>query len=77
MSGLSGEVRFDQEGFRSNFDVEVYELVAFGRVPVAKYNAKTGLVYSRTIHTSVKVQDDTIRNAHLRIISSLVRISIL
>lgn len=41
--GLSGEVRFGQFGNRSNFDLEVFELITNGLNKIGTWNSQKGL----------------------------------
>lgn len=76
MSGLSGEVRFDPESLRSIFNIEVYEVVGYDCEPIAKYNSMKGLVYTRSKQTQDADKHTSIKYAHLKVISSIVCISL-
>lgn len=72
MQGLTGEVRFDNEGLRTQFTLDIVELSPSGLITVGQWNSTAGLNMSRTYENTVEFDDNSLRNKTFRVITSLV-----
>lgn len=72
--GLTGEVRFDNEGLRTQFAVDIVELSSAGLITVGNWNSSKGLNMTRLpINRSVdQSSSDTFSNRTFVVITSMV-----
>lgn len=76
LQGLTGEIKFDQKGQRSNFTLELIE-IDDGVEPIGTWNYFSGLSLTRSISsmgekTEIIPENFSIRSKHLRVLIALV-----
>ncbi|XP_050308479.1 glutamate receptor ionotropic, kainate 2-like [Anthonomus grandis grandis] len=69
--GLTGHIEFNNEGYRSVFGLQVYELREGGIINVATYNSSTGLNVTRVHQPSKEFDPFSLRNKTFTVIISL------
>lgn len=69
--GLSGDIHFDQKGYRSNFQVEVIELATDGIRKIGTWNSTDGLYLARAV-PSVDESILSLRNKTFVVLTALV-----
>ena len=52
MTGLTGKIKFDQHGIRSDFVLEIVELKKDGLIKVGEWNEKSGVNFTRNFTES-------------------------
>ncbi len=72
MEGLSGNIRFDSRGFRSDFDLEIVELKKEGLVKVGTWNQGSGANFTRNFTESYSEIVESLHNKTLVITTILV-----
>lgn len=74
MKGLTGPIRFDHQGFRSDFFVDIIELREGGITKVGNWSLADGLNISKTNPNPVYDGDEdmALRNLSLVVITALV-----
>lgn len=70
--GLTGEVRFDNEGLRKQFTVDIVELTPSGLITVGQWNATDGLHMSRPAEPPASEEEGSLRNKTFVVITALV-----
>lgn len=70
--GLTGNIEFNNEGYRSVFGLQVYEIREGGIINVASYNSTQGLNVTRQHHVEVVYDADSMKNKTFVVIISLV-----
>ena len=73
MEGLSGNIRFDSRGSRSDFDLEIVELKKEGLVKVGMWNQGSGANFTRNFTESYSEIVESLHNKTLIITTILVR----
>lgn len=71
--GLSGEIQFDQKGYRSNFQIELIELVSDGIKKIGTWNTSDGLYLERS-HPVIDESVLSLRNKTFFVLTALVRL---
>ncbi|XP_063242513.1 glutamate receptor ionotropic, kainate 2-like isoform X1 [Bacillus rossius redtenbacheri] len=72
--GLSGLVQFDNEGFRSNFKLDVLKLTSAGLKQVGNWHSAEGLNVSNVIEDEpLSTDENTLRNKTLIVLISLTK----
>lgn len=75
--GLTGDIRFDVQGKRTDFVVGIIELASAGILKVGTWNSTTGLNFSRLfVESSAQFDASSLKNMTFRVLTSLVRIII-
>lgn len=71
--GLSGDVQFDQQGNRENFQLELLELASDGLKKVGTWNSTKGIqsIRGKTIESS-QTDGDVLRNKTLLVLTVIV-----
>nr|WJJ63364.1 glutamate receptor ionotropic 6 [Pachyrhinus yasumatsui] len=69
--GLTGPIEFNNEGHRSVFGLQVYEIREGGIIDVASWNSSEGLNVTRKYHVPQILDEDSLRNKTFVIIISL------
>ncbi|XP_060524732.1 glutamate receptor ionotropic, kainate 2-like [Cylas formicarius] len=69
--GLTGNIQFNQEGHRSSFGLQVYELREGGIIDVAYWNSSTGLNMTKNYSPPVVEDQDSMRNKTFIIVITL------
>lgn len=63
MKGLTGLIKFDNQGFRSQFELDLIELTGEGLKEIGTWNSSLGLNLTRTpIFSAQAAGDDTVAN---------------
>ncbi|XP_024216292.1 glutamate receptor ionotropic, kainate 2 isoform X2 [Halyomorpha halys] len=53
MKGLTGVIKFDNQGFRSNFELDIIELTKNGLQKIGSWNSTEGINFTRTYHEMI------------------------
>ena len=61
MEGLSGKIRFDGAGFRSDFQLDIVELKREGLVRVGKWDPSNGANFTRNYS---KISNEVVESLH-------------
>lgn len=73
VQGLTGDVKFDNQGYRTNFAVDVVELTSSGIAKIATWNSTDGLNISRKFEAAGVIEDGgTLRNKTFIVLTTLV-----
>lgn len=72
IEGYSGEVKFDNEGFRSDFTMEIIELTEGGLTKIGTWSSKDGAYVKRNPKIDENIVEGSLQNVHFRIITALV-----
>lgn len=73
--GLTGDIRFDVQGKRTDFVVGIIELASAGVLKVGTWNSSTGLNFSRIyVESSAEFDASSLKNMTFRVLTSLVKI---
>ena len=75
MEGLTGKIRFDTLGFRSDFHLDIVELKKEGLVKVGTWNHGAGVNFTRNYTESYSEIVESLHNKTLKITTILVSIS--
>lgn len=63
MTGLTGMIKFDNQGFRSHFELDLIELTGDGLKDIGSWNSSWGLNLTRTpVFTQTADTDETVAN---------------
>lgn len=74
MNGLSGQIKFDTQGFRTNFLLEVIELTQSGINKVGVWNSTEILNISRPIiEETPKIIEGSLKDKSFKVLVALVR----
>ncbi|GJQ74508.1 hypothetical protein Trydic_g21375 [Trypoxylus dichotomus] len=74
VKGHTGIIRFDPEGYRSDFEVEIIELTTDGLIKIGTWNTTTGLKIQRPlIEDVIPEDDDSLVGEHFYVITVLTR----
>ena len=77
MEGLTGNIKFDTLGFRSDFVLEVVELKKEGLVKVGAWNQGQGINFTRNYTETYNEVVESLHNKTLKITTILVSTTIL
>ncbi|XP_076267436.1 glutamate receptor ionotropic, kainate 3-like [Rhynchophorus ferrugineus] len=69
--GLTGPIEFNNEGFRSTFNLQIYELREGGITTVALWNSSEGLNITKKFDEPLELGKDSMRNKTFTVIISL------
>lgn len=72
MQGLTGEVKFDNEGLRKHISVDMVELTSSGLIKVGNWHSTDGLNISRVAEKSSNIDDSSLKNRTFVVITALV-----
>ena len=72
--GLSGELQFDQQGNRENFQLEILELTPVGLKTVGLWNGKEIQSLRTKLAESGPIDPNILQNKTLRVLTVIVRI---
>lgn len=73
MKGLTGVIKFDHQGFRSDFSLDIVELSKDGLRKVGTWNSTEGVNYTRTYGDSQREIVEILQNKTLVVTAILVR----
>ena len=76
MRGLTGNIKFDQHGMRTDFHLEIVELQETGLVKVGAWNDIYGVNMSRNVDDTFMENEESIQNKTLVVTTIKVSISI-
>ncbi|XP_048512589.1 glutamate receptor ionotropic, kainate 2-like [Athalia rosae] len=71
MRGLTGLIKFDPAGYRSNFELDVVSLTDEGLVKIGMWNTSNGIEYLPKINPLSDSADISLRNRTFRVLISL------
>ncbi|XP_059057484.1 glutamate receptor ionotropic, kainate 3-like isoform X2 [Achroia grisella] len=72
INGLTGVVRFDEDGFRSDFEVDIIELQPHGLEKVGSWNAEDGYVNTRVVIPPAELEgSDAMKGKHFIVLTAL------
>lgn len=77
MHGLTGEIKFDNQGLRTHFAVDVIELTSSGIAKIGQYNSSDGLNITRSYEKTSSIDDGSLKNKTFIVLTALVRQSII
>ncbi|XP_018324825.1 glutamate receptor ionotropic, kainate 2-like [Agrilus planipennis] len=69
--GLSGIIKFDNKGFRSDFSLDVVELNQDGLIKIGDWNSTEGLKISRVYPEAIPTNELSLRNRTFVVITAL------
>ncbi len=72
VQGLSGEIKFDNQGYRTNFAVDIMELTSSGLAKIGIWNTTDGLTITRVYETSGGFVEGSLKNKTFIILTTLV-----
>lgn len=75
IKGLTGEIHFDQKGYRSDFQVEIVELATDGLRRIGTWNTTFGLYLARA-HPQIDESVLSLRNKTFVVLTALVKLLI-
>ena len=67
MDGLSGTIKFDAAGYRSDFILDIVELKKEGPVKVGSWNSSMGANFTRNYTQQLHETEETLRNKTMQI----------
>ena len=73
MTGLTGKIKFDQHGIRSDFVLEIVELKKDGLIKVGEWNEKSGVNFTRNFTESYTEIVESLQNKTLVVTTVFVR----
>ena len=65
MKGLTGTIKFDQHGLRTDFTLEIVELKKDGLIQVGNWNEKYGVNFTRNFTESYSEIVESLQNKTL------------
>lgn len=74
MAGLSGTIKFDHQGFRTDFDLDIIELnTKEGLIDIGTWNSIKGINFTRSDRDVLENIVESLQNKTLRVTTILVR----
>lgn len=77
MKGLTGVIKFDHQGFRSDFTLDIIELTRDGLQKAGTWNSSEGVNYTRSYGENQKQIVEILQNKTLIVTTILVSYSTL
>lgn len=74
MRGLTGVIKFDNQGFRSNFELDIIELTKNGLQKIGSWNASEGVNFTRTYNEMMHQIVENLSNKTMVVTTILVSI---
>lgn len=74
---MTGDIKFDNQGYRTNFAVDVVELTSSGIAKVGTWNSSEGLKIVRKHEETIVIDDGSLKNKTFVVMTALVQLSIL
>ena len=71
-SGLTGAIEFDPEGFRTDFSLDIVELLKDGLKKVGYWTLSTGANYTRSYGEKIREIEHSLWNKTLKVIMAVV-----
>lgn len=75
MRGLTGDIKFDHQGFRSDFKLDILELSEQGLVKIGVWNSTEGLNITRPVLPDADSGEENLTNRTFVVLISEVRIN--
>lgn len=75
MNGLTGEVKFDYEGLRSDFTLDVIELSMSGMQKIGEWKTEDGFIANRPPPKIVEQDQRSLVNKSFVVITAIVSLS--
>lgn len=72
MKGLTGRIKFDSRGFRTDFDLDIVELKKEGLTRVGKWSAGKGVNFTRNFTEAYSDLIESLHNKTLVVTTILV-----
>lgn len=72
MRGLTGVIKFDNQGFRSNFELEIIELTKNGLQKIGSWNSTEGINFTRTYNEMIHQIVENLSNKTMIVTTILV-----
>lgn len=73
VKGLTGELKFDTNGLRSDFTAQLYELNSHGTSDIGIWNTQNGLTITKKAPFSKDhIDDSSLRNRTFIVVTALV-----
>lgn len=72
VNGLTGEIKFDNQGLRTNFALDIIELTSSGIAKVGQWNASEGLNITRNYEATSNIDDGSLKNKTFIVLTALV-----
>lgn len=73
MRGLTGVIKFDHQGFRSDFVLDIIDLGREGLKKIGTWNSTAGVNFTRTFHEASAEVGEIIHNKTFIVSTILVR----
>lgn len=73
MTGLTGLIKFDHNGFRTDIQLEIVEVTAEGLVKKGSWNTSEGINFTQTI---VESEEEVVSSLDMRNVTFVVMISL-
>lgn len=70
--GLTGDIKFDNQGYRTVFAVDIVELTSAGVTKIGTWNSTDGLSVTRIIENTVAIETGSLRNKTFIVLTTLV-----
>lgn len=74
MTGLTGKIKFDQHGLRTDFELQIVELKKDGLVQVGSWKEMTGVNFTRNFTESYTEIVESLQNKTLVVTTIYVRL---
>ncbi|CAH0720015.1 unnamed protein product, partial [Brenthis ino] len=72
VDGLTGTIKFDEEGFRSDVEVDIVEVMAYGLEKIGTWTSEDGFTESRKIIPAVEQEgSDSMKGKHFIVLTAL------
>lgn len=73
MIGLTGLIKFDTAGYRSDFELEIIDVGVEGVAKIGIYNTKSGMEWIPKPQSTVAESQLSLRNTTFRVLIALVQ----
>lgn len=73
MTGLTGLIKFDHEGFRTDIQLDIVEVTAEGLVKKGSWNTSEGINFTQTI---IESEEEVVSSLDMRNVTFVVMISL-
>ena len=75
MQGLTGKIKFDSRGFRTDFNLDIVELKKEGLVRVGEWNSGAGVNFTRNFTEAYSDLIESLHNKTLVVTTILVSLN--
>lgn len=73
MTGLTGLIKFDHEGFRTDIQLDIVEVTSEGLVKKGSWNTSEGINFTQTI---IESEEEVVSSLDMRNVTFVVMISL-